>query len=176
MHAFARGSTMLLLIGDFLTFCAALVLTLFVRYQSIPSEAVVISHLRPFFLIFVIWILVYLITGLYDKHISLVRKSIPTLVIRVQFINMLLAATIFFVFPFDIAPKTNLAIYLVLSTLLIALWRLYLYPLITTRKTIRALIVGDSDEAMAIARVMAQNPYFKHIKPYLLSKKDIDHK
>lgn len=164
---------MLLLIGDFLTFCVALVLTLLVRYRTIPSEDVILLHLRPFFFIFVIWIIVYLITGLYDKHISLVRKSIPTLILKVQTINILLAATFFFIVPFDIEPKTNLAIYLVISTSLIALWRLYVYPFATTRKAIRALIVGESEEAVAIARVLAGNPYFKNIKSFLLSKKDI---
>lgn len=173
MHTFARGSTMMLLIGDFLIFCGALVLTLLVRYRTIPSEEVVAAHLNPFFVIFLIWILVFLIAGLYDRHISLVRKSIPALVIKVQFINILLAATFFFVVPFGIEPKTNLAIYLVISTTLIVLWRLYVYPFVTTRKPVRALIVGDSDEAIGIARVFANNPYFKNIKPFLLSRKDI---
>lgn len=173
MHLFARGSTFLLLIGDFLTFCGALVLTLFARYRTIPTEEILVLHLKSFFVIFLLWILVFLIAGLYDKHISLVRKSIPAIVFKVQVINILLAATLFFLAPFGIEPKTNLIIYLVISTPLIALWRLYLYPFVTTRKSLRALIVGDSPEAVAIARVLAGNPYFKNIKPFLLSKKDI---
>lgn len=173
MHLFARGSTFLLLIGDFLTFCGALILTLFVRYRAVPSEDVLTLHLKSFFVIFLLWILVFLITGLYDKHISLVRKSIPAIIFKVQVINILLAATLFFLAPFDIEPKTNLVIYLIISTPLIALWRLYVYPFVTTRKLLRALIVGDSPEAVAIARVLAGNPYFKNIKPFLLSKKDI---
>jgi hypothetical protein len=53
------------------------------------------------------------------------------------------------------------------------LWRLYLHPRITTGKPMRALVIGESDEALGIARVLAQSPYFKHIKPFLLSRKDI---
>ena len=37
----------------------------------------------------------------------------------------------------------------------------------------RALVIGESSEALEIARVFAANPYFKNIKPFLLSKKDI---
>jgi lipopolysaccharide/colanic/teichoic acid biosynthesis glycosyltransferase len=159
--------------GDFVVFLSALVLTLFVRYQEIPAEAVVYEHLQPFFLLFFIWILVFLITGLYDKHISLVRKSIPVLVLKVQFFNILLAALFFFMFPFGIEPKTNLAIYLAVSTLLVTLWRLYLYPRITAGKPVVALVIGESEEALAIARVFAHNPFFKNIRPFLLSKKDI---
>ncbi len=173
MYLFDRGSTILLLLGDFITFAGALVLTLFVRYQAVPSEEVVHQHLQPFMFLFCFWILVYLIAGLYDRHISLVRKSIPALVLRVQFINILLAALFFFIFPVGIEPKTNLAIYLVISTLLIVVWRLYVFPLITTGKPMRALVIGESSEALAIARVFATNPFFKNIKPFLLSKKDI---
>lgn len=173
MHTFARGSTILLLLGDFVTFAGSLVLTLFVRYQAVPTEEVVHQHLQPFLFLFCIWILVFLITGLYDRHISLVRKSIPALVLRVQVVNILLAALFFFALPFGIEPKTNLAIYLVLSTGLIIFWRLFVYPRITTGKPMRALVIGDSEEALAIARVFAANPYFKNIKPFLLSKKDI---
>ncbi len=173
MHMFARGSTVLLLLGDFVTFAGSLVLTLLVRYQKIPSEDVVHQHLQPFLFLFCFWILVFLIAGLYDRHISIVRKSIPVLVLRVQVINILLAALFFFALPFGIEPKTNLAIYLVISTIFIVVWRLYVFPLITTGKPMRALVIGDSEEALAIARVFARNPFFKNIKPFLLSKKDI---
>lgn len=173
MHMLVRGSTMLLLIGDLLVFAGSLVLTLLVRYREIPERDVVLTHLSAFSTLFVLWVLTFLITGLYDRHISLVRKSIPALVLRVQFFNILLAALTFFLFPFGIEPKTNLAIYLLLSTGFVVLWRLYVYPLITTGKPMRTLVIGDSDEALAIARVFAGNPFFKNIKLFLLRRKDI---
>lgn len=173
MHLFVRGGTLLLLIGDLVAFYGALVLTLFARYQAVPTETVVSEHVQPFSVLFLLWVLVFLIAGLYDRHISLVRKSIPSLVLKVQFINILLAGFFFFTLPFGIEPKTNLAIYLVFSTALIIGWRLYIYPRIITGKPMRALVIGESAEALAIARVFRQNPYFKNISAYLLSKKDI---
>jgi exopolysaccharide biosynthesis polyprenyl glycosylphosphotransferase len=173
MNLFVRGGTLLLLLGDFMVFLGALIVTLFVRYQQVPSEEVVREHLQPFFFLFCIWILVFLITGLYDRYISLVRKNIPILVLKVQFFNILIAALFFFVFPFGIEPKTNLIIYLVISTIFVTLWRLYVYPRITAGKPMRALVIGESEEALAVARVFANNPFFKNIRPFLLSKKDI---
>ena len=173
MHVFVRGGTVLLLLGDFVVFTGSLVLTLFVRYQKIPDGDLIRLHLQPFFLLFGIWILVFLISGLYDRHISLVRKSIPALILKVQFVNILLAALFFFMFPFGIEPKTNLVIYLIISSILIVLWRLYVYPRIAAGKPVRALVIGDSEEALAIAQIFARNPFFKNIKPFLLSKKDI---
>jgi lipopolysaccharide/colanic/teichoic acid biosynthesis glycosyltransferase len=173
MHLFVRGGALLLLIGDLLAFYGALLLTLLIRYQEIPETGIVQKHLEPFSILFLVWILTFLITGLYDRHISLVRKSIPALVLKVQFFNILIAALVFFAFPFSIEPKTNLAIYLVVSTAGIVLWRLSIYPRITTGRQMRALVIGESEEALAIAKMFASNPFFRNIKPFLLSRKDV---
>lgn len=173
MYLFARGSTLLLLLGDFITFAAALFLTLMVRYQKLPSENIIQVHLQSFLFLFFLWVLIFFIGGLYDRHVSLVRKSIPALVLKVQVINILLAALFFFLLPFGIEPKTNLVIYLIISTGLIVLWRLYIFPFVSTGKPMRALVVGDSEEAIAIAQIFATNNFFKNIKPYLLSPKEI---
>lgn len=173
MHPYVRGGTLLLLVGDFAALVLSLILTLLIRYQQIPETPVIEEHLRPFLILFCIWILVFLITGLYDRYISLVRKNIPARVLKVQVINILIAALFFFALPFGIAPKTNLAIYLIVSTFLIIIWRLYFYPLIAAGKPMRALVIGDSEEALAIARVFAGNIYFKNIKSFLLNKKEI---
>jgi lipopolysaccharide/colanic/teichoic acid biosynthesis glycosyltransferase len=173
MHLFVRGGTYLLLLGDFAAFAGALMLTLLIRYQSMPEGEVFAEHIGPFTLLFVVWISVFLIAGLYDRYISLVRKSIPARILKVQVLNILIAALMFFIFPFGIEPKTNLVIYLVVSTGLVIFWRLYIYPVLTTTRSMRALVIGDSEEAVAIAKVFAGNPFFKNIKPYLLSQKDI---
>lgn len=173
MHMFVRGSTLLLLLGDLIAFIGALMLTLFVRYREFPTEETFALHLEPFSILFVLWVVVFLITGLYDRHLSLMRKSIPALVLKVQFFNVVLAALIFFIFPFGIEPKTNLAIYLLISTACVIAWRLFMYPHIATGKQTRALIIGDSDEARAIAQMFARNPFLKNVRAFLLRKSDI---
>lgn len=151
----------------------SLLVTLIVRYQELPSEETWSLHFTSFTFLFGIWLVIFFITGLYDRHISLVRKSIPLLVLKVQSLNILVAALFFFTYSVGIEPKTNLAIYLVISSLLISGWRLYLYPRITAAKSSRVLVIGDSEEAAGITRVFAQSPHFQHMKPYLLQKKDI---
>ncbi len=173
MNIFARGGTTLLLLGDFVTFICALILTLLVRYQAFPEDEVIAQHLQPFTWLFCFWVLIFFIAGLYDKHISLIRKSIPVLVLKVQSVNIVIAAVFFFMFPVGIEPKTNLVIYLIISTILIVFWRLYIFPHITNGKPIRALVVGDSEEAYGIAHILASKTFSKYIRPFLLSKKDI---
>ena len=173
MHPFGRGGTTLLLLGDIAVLYGALASTLLIRYQSFPTETVWSQHFTPFSFLFGIWAIIFLIAGLYDQHIVLVRKSIPALVIKVQFINILVAALFFFIFPFGIEPKTNLVIYLIVSTVMMVVWRLYVYPRVTAGKPSRVLVIGDSEEASGIARVFASSPHFKNITPFLLSRRDI---
>lgn len=172
MQPLVRGGASLLLFGDVFVLYIALFGTLYLRYGEV-SKDVFILHATPFTVLFVIWIIVFFIAGLYDRHVSLVRKSIPSRVFKTQAANILIAALFFFTFDVGIEPKTNLVIYLVLSSLCMLGWRLFVYPRIVIANTTRVLVIGDSDEALGIAKVFANNPYFKGMKPFMLSKRDI---
>lgn len=173
MQPFGRGGTSLLLLGDSIILYGSLVMTLLIRYQTFPTYEVWSLHFTPFTLLFGVWIVIFFIAGLYDHHIVFVRKSIPALVIKVQLLNILVAALFFFIFAFDIEPKTNLFIYLIVSTVLMTVWRLFIYPRITASTPSRVLVIGDSEEASGIASVFASSPHFKNIAPFLLSRRDI---
>lgn len=164
MQSALRYNTFLLLCGDFVTFVASLILTLAVRYREVPNEAIVDQHLTPFLVLFFIWIGIFTIAGLYDRGISLARRQIPGLVFRTQFANILIAALFFFLLPFGIEPKTNLAIYLAISSVLIVFWRLALFPLLSAGKALCVLVVGNSDEARSVVQVLGVNPSFKYIR------------
>ncbi|PIR84677.1 hypothetical protein COU16_01405 [Candidatus Kaiserbacteria bacterium CG10_big_fil_rev_8_21_14_0_10_47_16] len=170
MHTSLRGNTVLLLMGDFFTFLVSLVLTLAVRYREVPSTQIIDQHLAPFLILFVIWIGVFVIAGLYDRGIFLSRRQIPRLVLRTQFINIVIAALFFFILPFGIEPKTNLVIYLVISSVLIVFWRLTIFPFFATGKKLSVLVVGDSVEAQGVASVLTSNASFKNIRVFVLSR------
>ena len=173
MNIFTKGSTLLLLLGDVFVFLGALILMLAIRYGVPPPQSMVDEHLTPFLILFCVWVLVFLITGLYDRRLFLARKQLPMKVLRVQIFNMLFAGVFFFSIPFGIAPKTNLAIYLGISTVLIIIWRLFIFPRLTDEKSMNLLIVGDSEEAKAIARVFVSNPYFKNVSAFALASSDM---
>jgi len=175
MSLFSRGSTIILLAGDLAIFTGALLLTLLVRYRSIPSSEVIDQHLSPFVILFFIWLLVYVIVGLYDKKMTLARKNVPGMVFRAQFINTLIAVLFFFIFPFGIEPKTNLIIYLLISSVLISVWRLYVFPSIVSGKTLRVLTIGGGPEATAIAKTFASNPFYRNVQSSALDSRGIEH-
>jgi len=170
MQLFVRGGTVLLLLGDVITFIAALVVTLFVRYQEVPSQMIIDQHLTPFTFLFILWVVVFLIAGFYDRSLLLARKEVPLKVLKVQSVNMLLAAAFFFAFPVGIEPKTNLVIYLIISSLGIAVWRLYIFPMLVTDRPLNILLIGDRPEVDAVVDVFASNPHFQNIRTYVLGK------
>jgi len=135
-------------LGDlfFLTF--ALVTTLVVRYQDIPSGDLLGLHLVPFSLLFIVSLSIFFVAGLYDKQTLFAKAELPTTVFFSQLVNVIFAALLFFFIPvFTIAPKTNLVIYLFISALFIIAWRIVLAPRVQSRaKCETALVIGDSPE------------------------------
>ncbi len=139
----------LLFIGDIAVFCVSLWLTLFIRTGAFPTMAVLEEHIRPFAILFALWALVFYMSGLYGKGIVLLKSHQPQALVRTQVANILLAALFFFLVPgVGIAPKTNLAIYLVVSVLLVFLWRLALYPRLTVhRARANAILIAEGSDA-----------------------------
>ena len=56
-----------LLIGDVAIFAVSLWVTLLLRYWEVPSSKLLLVHLVPFLLLFVAWVGVFFLAGLYGK-------------------------------------------------------------------------------------------------------------
>lgn len=152
----------LLFIGDIAVFCVSLWLTLFLRTGAFPTTALLADHVRPFAILFALWALVFYMSGLYGKGIVLLKSHLPQALLRTQVANILLAALFFFAVPgIGIAPKTNLAIYLVVSLLLIFLWRLALYPRLTVhRERGRAILIAEGVDVRQLQEEVNGNPRY----------------
>jgi lipopolysaccharide/colanic/teichoic acid biosynthesis glycosyltransferase len=157
-----RRSALLLLIGDAVAFVVALYATLFARYGAPPSPEVLAPYVAPFGFLFALWLLVYFASGLYGKRLALFPSRVPDVLLRVQVVNIVLAAVFFFLIPiFGIAPKTILAIYLVISLALIYLWRLVLYPKLSMPgKREPVAVIGAGEEVVALVKEVNGNPRY----------------
>lgn len=156
MISIFRSRTLALFLGDILFFCLALYISLYARAFEPVSRETFLAHLYPFSLLFVAWVLVYFIAGLYEsRSIILARRALSATLLVAQSINMGLAALFFFFVPlFGIAPKTLLVIYLAVSFLLVLYWRAVLFPLLGLQKTEDAVLVGSGQEIDALAHAM----------------------
>ncbi len=162
----------LLVGGDIIAFIGALFVTLALRYGEWPREEIFFEHLGPFAILSVLWAMIFFISGLYDTQVALFRKRLPDLILKVQVINTLLAALFFFLFPVGITPKTTLALYLVVSTSLIVLWRLFLFPRLSSGNPMRAVVIGEGKETEDLVRVLNDNPHFDFISAEVIDPRN----
>ena len=151
----------LLVFGDLVALALALYITLLVRYAQLPSESLLASHFPPFAILSLAWLVVFVISGLYEKHTTILRSKLPSIVIRAQVANVALAAAFFFLIPyFGITPKTNLVIFLIISSGLILLWRLWGYSFFGVKKRNKALILGAKKEMEELYTEVNANPRY----------------
>src|SRR4051812_43018310 len=86
----------LLLTGDIAIFTAALWLTLVLRLLSLPPFEFFWSHLVPFSLLFVSWVVVFFLAGLYGRHTRLFKSRLLATILYAQILNVVIAALFFF--------------------------------------------------------------------------------
>jgi lipopolysaccharide/colanic/teichoic acid biosynthesis glycosyltransferase len=166
---------LLLLTGDVLCFLVALWLTLTFRYLSWPSSVVLESHLMPFLILTGVWIFIFYIAGLYDKHTVFLKNLLVSRIINTQVVNILIAAFLFIIIPFGIAPKTNLVIYLVISILLIGWWRLHLFNYLSPKNKHKAILIADGAEAIELVDEINNNARYNYSFIRIIDEKTATH-
>lgn len=151
-----------LFLGDVAALYGALFLALFTRYQSsddIGNQFWNI-HAGPFSLIFVLWVAVFYIAGLYD-----VRKLRNTLdfsrtLFAALFANAILSVLLFYVIPsWGITPKTTLLLVIAYYGVIETLWRRFFNRLIARSiPPARIALLGDGNAGASIESALAENP------------------
>lgn len=155
-----RIRQLILLVGDIILLYGALALALFVRRPQTFSAEYFGQHFWPFTIIFIIWITLFYIAGLYDLRrfrgsIAFARFFSITLAIAFA-----VAIAAFYLIPyFGVAPKTNLFLFLVFFALLDFGFR-YLYNRYLKASAERQtfLIIGRSPTAKALIEHLNRHP------------------
>lgn len=137
----------ILFFGDVILLYASLWLSLCLRYWEMPTSYTWNIHFWPFTLIIAVWLFVYFISGLYEKHTLLLKSRLPSTIFNAQLANSFIAVLFFYFIPyFGIAPKTNLFIYLLISFGFVLGWRIYGTSLFRTAKKERGILIGSGIE------------------------------
>ncbi len=153
-----RLEAVILFAGDVVILYISLWLTLAVRDFSIPTADAWALHLTPFAILFAVWLFVFFIGGLYEKHTTILRKRLPDIILNTQIANSIIGILFFYFIPyFGITPKTTLFIYLVISFGLIVLWRRFGFQLFIDRAQQPAILIGSGDEMRDLAREVNSN-------------------
>ncbi len=147
--------------GDVAVLLVSLWGSLFLRNLELPTLETWINHLFPFSIIFAVSFLVFIISGLYENHTSRLRLGLPTTIIYAQLSNAAIAITFFYFIPFfGITPKVILFIFLIVSTVLLFIWRIYGINLFAIGRKDLVILIGDKDEMEEVAaEILSNNKY-----------------
>lgn len=158
MKILNRRESLILFAGDLLSFFLALWVALALRYGSFPDANLLSIHLIPFAAIFLLWTFVFFVAGLYEKHTLVFKGKLPSLILNTQVANSLLAVVFFYLLPsFGITPKTVLAVHLVVSFLLVVVWRVLVVPHFGFRNRENAILLGAGSEMQQLKEEMNGN-------------------
>jgi len=142
-----KRESVVLFLGDIIFFYFSLWMMLFLRYKGIPNAENIHRHFLPFSILFLSWLVVFFIAGLYEKRTTFMKNVLPVAIFKVQVVNSVIAVLFFYFIPFfSIAPKTNLFVYLVVSTIIFVIWRVYIARLFNSKTKQDILLIARGFE------------------------------
>jgi len=152
-----KARQIVLLTGDLVILYVSLTITLLARYGWADFARQFDLHLIPMGLIFVAWLVIFYVNGLYDLlnikvSLAFLRRFAESWLIAVG-----AAVTLFYLVPlFNITPRTNLFILSGVFAILFILWRLIISA--TIRASVRVLAINPNDELVKLLTTLQKNP------------------
>ncbi len=128
----------------------SLFIALTLRYASFPSQELWNVHKWPFFFIYLGWLLIFYMAGLYDIEKIISYADLRILVFKTMAVCGTLAILLFYLTPFfSITPKTNLILDVLISSFLIWLWRKVIFNEAIKSSKIRVFFFGKEIKEIA---------------------------
>jgi len=167
--AFDRRETITLLLGDFLILSLSLWAALTLRNLALPDWGYFEENFIPFLPMFAISLIVFYVAGLYEKQTRPIRRVMGVRILGAQATTVAIAAILFFILPFNIAPKTILVLYLVVSVVAVSVWRFNrMSRELKTEARIPALLVGSGPAVLELYEEVRENPrYVMHFAEHV---------
>lgn len=129
-------------------------------------------HLLPFAIIYVLWLIIFYISGLYDLSLARNNLKFYATLFRSLAIGAIIAIGFFYIIPyFTITPKTNLFLNILVFLILFSIWRqLFNISIRATTLLNNVLIIGQTKETKELAQTIKAHPqlgyYLKKMVDY----------
>jgi len=151
----------LIFLGDIAILYGSLTLTLLIRYGQANFYDSFGAHLKPFSVIFILWILILYLSDLYsDKFLKNNLETARIFSISIA-INIFLSVAAFYAFEpfFQLTPKTNLLIFSLIFGVGGYFWRIILSKFFIAKGIQKqVLIIGASPIISFIIEHLKNNP------------------
>ena len=159
-----RFKKIILLGGDFIILHLSLALTLLYRYGVNGLKANYYSHWPHFLVVFIILLLILYINNLYNIDLRVNSRRFIYAAI-----NSIVSSSLFSILYFylnvnsDIAPKTNLLIFIIIFMVLFVIWR-YVYQAITHILLPKGnlAIIGNNNRTRELIKELKSHPSFEY--------------
>ena len=172
----ATAKKIILLVGDAILLYGALALTLILRYGQQEFALQWDLHAEPFTAIFVLWLVILYISDLYN-----IQKAKNNVHFYRRFFEALIGAGaiaigFFYAIPFfEIAPKTNLVIVMVMFAVFFTIWRMLFNHAIAPRiLRRRVLFIGYTAEMKELIQLFSQDTQLGYLPVALVPLCDDD--
>lgn len=143
---------------DIAVLFGSLIITLLIRYDD-EFVRQYHFHLTPFGIIFGLWLIIFYIANLYDFREFRNTLHFYSLLLQTIIIASMISVAFFYLIPaFGITPKTNLFIFIVISSALLALSRWLFNVIVETKFRKSLVIVGLNEQALELARFIEEHP------------------
>lgn len=151
-----------LLLGDFILLHFSLYLALVIRYQSFDIGLLWQEHWPSFLYIFFIWLVVFYINSLYDLNAINNHRRIYRLILNSALVAGALSALFFYLNTATaIAPKTNLALFIIIFLVLLIAWRHLFNWLVRNYLPKNNLALIGNDKAISsLVESLKNNPHW----------------
>jgi len=134
-----------LVLGDIIFAYIALFYTVYLGFWSNFSLNILEQHLLPFSILYLIWLVLFYIFGLYDLDFTNPRENLLARLGMCLAVCLAIGVIFFYTIPlFGITPKTNLLLNLVLFGFFIIIWRQLFYWFFSSRFLKNAGILGKN--------------------------------
>lgn len=151
-----KARQIVLLAGDLIILYLSLAITLLTRYGWSDFARQLNLHLIPMGLIFVIWLVVFYVNGLYDLFNTKVSFAFFRRFTESWLFAVGISVMLFYLIPlFNITPRTNLLILSAIFAALFVLWRLIIGT--AARTNVRVLAINPNDELLKLLTTLQNN-------------------
>lgn len=140
----------------------SLSLTLIIRYGISASNELWSRHFAPFTIVYLIWIIVFYIIGLYENRQQKNWLSFYSLTAKAMIANGIIAVIFFYFISYSgISPKRILFINIIIFCFLFFLWRkLYSKAIYSSAALNNLLIIGINSQSLKIISQIIKSPRF----------------
>jgi len=146
-----------LIIGDLLVFYLSLYLAILLRHGLSFNKEIFFQCFLPFSFIFLIWIILFSISHLYELRHAANRKKFFEMVFKLFSLATIISVIYFYLFVPSFAPKKVLFLTLIFSFILFLIWRIIFNRIIKIPR-INVLIISETKEASGINMFLKKHP------------------